>query len=182
MKSLATFTSLPTAFIGQPARPLKRKTRGQSGIRRLPFVAGKRTDCAAPFWSVPATGGYFGGYETGVAMAHAFLKFLRTSDDCFYVHWLTSIARSFMVRFEQEGGQAMQSRPFCECSAEFSSLRGQYCGFFGTVSQWLATSARNLGADLDRLTEQDLLACANAGLGFDDAAYAAYVATQGGAA
>ena len=73
----AVVTRLHAAFVGKTPNPIKRKTRGKPGFRRLPFVAGWRTESASPCWNVPASGGYFGGYETGEAMAQAFLKFLR---------------------------------------------------------------------------------------------------------
>ena len=170
----AVVTRLPAAFVGKTPNPIKRKTRGKPGFRRLPFVAGWRTESASPCWNVPASGGYFGGYETGEAMAQAFLKFLREEKGDFPAYWLTGIVESFMTRFEQEGGKAMADRSPCsEWSEPFEAFRGQYCGFFNTVSQWLAASAKHLGSNLDRITEQDLVRRANAGLGFDHVAYMA---------
>lgn len=96
-------TRLPAAFVGKAPSPIKRKTRGKPGFRRLPFVAERRTEAAAPCWNVPASGGYFGDYETGEAMAQAFLKFLSGEQRDFPAYWLTGIVESFMVRFEQEG-------------------------------------------------------------------------------
>jgi hypothetical protein len=168
----AVVTRLPAAFVGKAPNPIKRKTRGKSGFRRLPFVAGRRTESASPFWNVPASGGYLGGYETGEAMALSFLKFLREEKVDFTVYWLTGIVESFMIRFEQEGGKAMADRrPCSEWSETFDAFRGQYCGFFNTVSKWLAASAKHLGSNLDRITEQDLVSRANAGLGFDHVAH-----------
>ena len=147
------------------SKPIKRKTRGKPGFHRLPFVAGWRTEADAPCWNVPATGGYFGGYETGKAMAQSFLKYLREEKCDAPAYWLTNIVESFMVRSEQEGGKAMLDRsPVSEWSDSFDSLRGQYVGFFNTVSQWLSASAKNLGGNLDSLTEQDLVRRANVGL------------------
>ena len=145
------------------SQPIKRKTRDKTGFYRLPFVAGWRTEADAHCWNVPATGGYFGGYETGNAMAQSFLKYLREEKSDVPAYWLTNIVESFMVRFEQEGGKAMLDRtPVSEWSDSFDSLRGQYVGFFNTVSQWLSASAKNLGGNLDSLTEQDLVRRANA--------------------
>ncbi|MDD3676036.1 hypothetical protein [Thauera propionica] len=170
----AVVTHLPAGFAGKPPLPIKRKTRVKRGFRRLPFVAGRSANSAAPCWNVPASGGYFGGYETGEAMAQAFLKFLREEEGGFPAYWLTFIVESFMIRFEQEGGKAMADRvPCSERSETFVAFRGQYCGFLNTVSQWLAASAKHLGASLDRISEQDLVRRANAGLGFDQAAYMA---------
>ena len=105
----AVVTRLPAAVVGKTPNPIKRKTRGKPGFRRLPFVAGWRTESASPCWNVPASGGYFGGYETGEAMAQAFLKFLREEKGDFPAYWLTGIVESFMTRFEQEGGKARRS-------------------------------------------------------------------------
>lgn len=167
------------AFVGKTPTPIKCKTRGKPGFRRLPFVAGLRSESAAPCWNVPASGGYFGGYETGEAMAQAFLKFLHEEPDDLPSYWLTDIVQSFMVRFEQEGGKAMADRSPCsERSETFQAFRGQYCGFFNTVSQWLAASAKHLGSNLDRITEQDLVHRANAGLSFDHVAYMASLSDE----
>jgi hypothetical protein len=178
MAAQSVVTRLPAAFVGKTTNPIKRKTRGKPGFRSLPFVAGWRTESASPCWNVPASGGYFGGYETGEAMAQAFLKFLRDEQGDFPAYWLTGIAESFMVRFEQEGGRAMKDRSPCSGSDGFEAFRGQYCGFFNTVSQWLAASAKHLGSNLDRLTEQDLVRRANAGLGFDHVAYMASLSDE----
>lgn len=175
----AVATRLPAAFVGKTPNPIKRKTRGKPGFWRLPFVAGWRTESASPCWNVPASGGYFGGYETGEAMAQAFLKFVREEKGDFPAYGLTDIVESFMTRFEQEGGKAMRDRsPFGGQSETFEALRGQYCGFFNTVSQWLAASATHLGSGLDRIEEQDLVRRANAGLGFDHVAYMASLSDE----
>ena len=170
-RSNGTFTGLAPAFIGKPAKPIKRNTLKQEGFYKLPFVGSSRH--AARFWCVPATGGYTGGRETGAAMAYSFLKFLRTSPRAQADFLLPRVIESFMVRFEQEGGCALIGMPYKKQSTAFAALEGQYYGFFGTVSRWLASSAICLGSDLDQLTEKDLLRRANAGLGFDEMAYLA---------
>lgn len=82
-----------------------------------------------------------------------------------------------MSRFEQEGGKLMANRrPIEEWSSSFDSFRGQYVGFFNTVTTWLAASAKQLGSSLDRIDERDLVNRANAGLGFDSAGYIASLA------
>jgi hypothetical protein len=50
---------------------------------------------------------------------------------------------------------------------------GQYVGFFNTISAWLDHAAVNCGSKLDRITDDDIRARANAGLAFDNAAYMA---------
>ena len=57
------------AFVGKTPNPIKRKTRGKPGFRRLPFVAGWRTESASPCWNVPASGCYFGGFDHVAYMA-----------------------------------------------------------------------------------------------------------------
>src|SRR5699024_7073196 len=51
------------------------------------------------------------------------------------------------------------------------SLRGQYVGFCNTLSEWLVASAKQLGRDLDHVSEADLIGKANAGLALDEEAY-----------
>lgn len=151
--------------------PIKLKTRYKPGFRRLPFVANWRSKSDTPCWDIPATGNYFGGHETGEAMALAFLKFLREGDEVGCGRWLISVVESFMIRFEQEGGGQMVHGSVLDMSDGFSSFRGQYCGFFGLLSNWLWGAAKDLGANLDQITEKDLVCRANAGLNFDSHAF-----------
>jgi hypothetical protein len=159
---------LPVSFIRKGQVKLKRKSRAASGTARLPFIGGSGPDRC---WNIPATGGYFGGYETGEAMAQAYLKMQRSSasTSCFFV---TAIVASFMARFEKEGGSEMAARRD-QWSEGYESFRGQYVGFFNTISAWLDRAAVNCGSELDRITDDDIRTRANAGLAFDDAAYMA---------
>lgn len=162
---------LPIAFIRKGPAGIKRKTTSQVGFRSLPFVAGPRTDSDAPCWHMPAKGGYLGGYETGEAMARALLKLHRSDESQIQSHALTDIVCSFMRRFEEEGGKAMDDRCAPDWSNSFDSLRGQYVGFFNTMSGWLEAAAKHLGSGLDKVSNDDLLKQANAGLNFDQKAY-----------
>lgn len=162
---------LPIAFIRKGPAGIKRKTTSQVGFRSLPFVAGPRTDSDSPCWHVPATGGYFGGYETGEAMAQALLKLHRSEKSADSSFALTHIVKSFMRRFEEEGGKAMDDRRASDRSDSFDSLRGQYVGFFNTMSEWLEAVAQQLGGRLDKISNDELLSRANAGLNFDEKAY-----------
>lgn len=174
IRASASNFGLPSAFVRKVPNPIKRKTRGKPGFHRLPFVANWHAKSSAPLWNVPASGGYFGGYRTGEAMAQAFLKFLREDElDSLSADRLTGIAESFMVRFAQEGGEARQNQFSAEWGDAYQSFRGQYVGFFNTLSRWLVASAKHLGSSLDGVEEQDLVRRANAGLGFDEAAYMA---------
>jgi hypothetical protein len=110
---------LPVSFIRKGQAKLKRKSRAESGFARLPFIGGSGPDRC---WNIPATGGYFGGYETGEAMAQAYLKMQRSSartSPCF----LTAIVASFMARFEKEGGTEMGARRE-RWSEGYESFRG----------------------------------------------------------
>lgn len=152
---------LPADFAGTPIR---RKASSQSGFFALPFVAGARCrDLSAPNWTVPARGGFQGGYRTGEAMALTLLKHMRTAEST-RNDWLTLIADSFMGRLQEEGHAQQRVLPIPDRSHSYMSLRGQYAGFFNTLSTWLAQSAHQSGASLDTTTEQDLIARANAGL------------------
>lgn len=88
----ATLTSTPEPT-GFAALPFVRPASGR-GKRRVP----------ASHWAVPATGGYGGGYTTGMAMATLFLKFLRQNPDAGAIPLhLTWIVAAFAERFEAEG-------------------------------------------------------------------------------
>lgn len=170
----ATASALPGKFIRKAPHRLKFNNSAKTRFHRLPFVASWRARDPAHDWCVPATGDYFGGYQTGEAMAHAFLKYLRDDGkDVLQAGHLTDIVESFMVRFDQEGGQAMRSRKSDARTASFNSFRGQYIGFMNTVSMWLLAATKHLGASLDQMDEKELLQKANDGLGFDEAAYMA---------
>lgn len=170
---------VPAAYVVKGPAQVKYSTKIKHGYFRLPFVGNWRAKgVEAPNWNVPAAGGYFGGYQTGEAMAHAFLKYLRDGvEGELSAHHLTSIIESFMIRFEQEGGQDVaRHRNRDRRSDSFNSFRGQYIGFINTVSMWLMASARRLGGDLDAMGEADLARRANEGLRFNERAYMAEVA------
>lgn len=162
---------LPIAFIRKGPPVLKKRKSTGIAFRDLPFVASRRTTTDAEYWHVPATGGYFGGYETGQAMARALLKFHRSEKSTDLSYALTAVVTSLMRRFEEEGGRAMDDRRADDRSDGFDSFRGQYVGFFNTLSGWLEASARQLGHGLDKVSDDELLIMANAGLNFDCNAY-----------
>jgi len=164
----STFTCLPNSCIGKPPMPIRRKTRVKSAFRRLPFV-GNGIKNAPHCWNVPATGGYFGGYETGEAMAYALLKNMREDKTVFPKNdSLRDVAEAFMIRFEQEGGEEMEKRICNEWSDSFNSFLGQRTGFFNTISRFLSAATKVMGSEFDLLSEDELLNRANAGLGFKD--------------
>lgn len=141
---------------------------------RLPFVNWKHAwEIDKGFaWSLPAHGGYFGGYETGRAMAYMLLKHMREHaqpSGQSSNHQITWMVESLMARFEQEGGvQAWQDRAGND---GMPALRGQLIGFFNTLSDWVAASARKFGRGLDDVEMDELIKSANLGLNFDHVAY-----------
>lgn len=177
MTAVKTLTNLPLSFVNKPVSPIQNKRDYKPSFRSLPFVAGWRSKTKTPYWNVPATGGYFGGYETGAAMATAFLKFIRSSnkDVHGYLPWIVD---SFARRIEQEGGSEMADRRYGKTSESYDSLRGQYVGFFNTLASALLNHAKTCDY-LDGVSERELVASANAGLGFDQSAYMASLSEQG---
>lgn len=170
---------VPAAHVTKGPNLVKYNARSKYPYFRLPFVGGwKDKSVEAQHWALPASGGYFGGYQTGEAMAHAFLKYLREDrgGDGATSH-LTSIVESLMIRFEEEGGQAMNRRRNRDHrTASFNSFRGQYVGFFNTIAVWLAASAKQIDGQLDAMDEAGITQRANEGLRFDECAYMAEVA------
>lgn len=136
--------------------------RRHAAFRQLPFV-GKSA------WDVPATGGFYGGCQTGEALALLFLKHLRQHGGNDHLPLdLLVIARDMALRVEQEGGQAMFDRPLSKRSASLTTLNGQMVGFFSELSRLLLAAAKRMGASLDGISDEALLAKANAGLAADE--------------
>lgn len=141
----------------QPLKIKKLPKPGMAKIYQLPFADSKHGP--GSYWILPASNGYFGGYETGEAMALMLLKVLKEEPEP--MPWLTYVSDSFCYRFSQvEQG-----------SEEYAGLRGQHAGFYGALVAWLHKSAVIFRAELDEVTFDDLLVKASAGLNFDDKAY-----------
>ena len=164
-------SSLPANFSVKSFVRIKRKCGHPRGFQRLPFVAGRRAKTATPAWAIPATGGYFGGYHTGEAMALAFMKYQRGGPE--FQPGLTEVVRSFMRRFEEEGGKTVDEKFPDDQNNSFESFRGQYVGFFNTISSWLSVLVKTSGNGLDSIEDKDLISMANKGLSFDCKAYMA---------
>lgn len=144
---------------------LKLKDPKKTVLWDLPF-ADKKT---MSYWAVPATGGYFGGYKTGNAMALIFLRHLRNRDQTLPpINDLTQILEAIFKRIQDAGGPLP---PLQEPGGAYASLRGQYVGFFNCVTQWLWVAATKHGDSLDELSDADLVAQANEGLRRDEAGY-----------
>lgn len=129
---------------------MKYRKKASCEFRRLPFM-GK--SC----WDVPATGGYQGGCEAGKYAAIAYLKYLRTREDC--------------------GGGTLQHIVFgmleqASHPDNDHSFRGQIVGFFSTLDYALHWSARS-DARLDEYNEGDLAAAMTRAINFDEKAWLA---------
>lgn len=163
---------LPMDFVKRGATVASYRKVKRRGLNRLPFVAKQSSKTIARYWDLPASGGYFGGYETGEAMAQALLKIMRNKETSGFNIELTNIVESFMVRFEQEGGSSMANKnQMADWSESFDSFRGQYVGFFNTLCQWLELSAIHIGRNLDSITEKEISGRASMGLSFDYSGY-----------
>ena len=141
-----------------PAR-LKAKPSSCKGIWALPFTADSRRKSNTPYWVVPATGGYEGGYEIGVLMANSYLKLLRNESNNGCINYLGLISESIESRTKGVYREDLKSY---EQSNEYDSLKGQKVGFFNTLDQWLSFAAKNAGGRLDELTNKDLIKQVNA--------------------
>jgi hypothetical protein len=125
-------------------------------FEQLPFV-GDPQSSPAPNWVLPAVGGYETGYATGAQMAHAFLDFMcRGLHPGQYPFYLSRIILSFYVRIDAEGG--LSALDAAQRSVQLESLRGQFFGFFNTISAELAGNAdrSDILGEEDWLTEVDM--------------------------
>ena len=68
-----SFCSLPREFVHRPLR----FGRGTCAMFNLPFVGPCIGKVGRSYWAVPKTGGYLGGWETGRALAHIYMQYLR---------------------------------------------------------------------------------------------------------
>lgn len=119
-------------------------------LHRLPFICKASPEIGGiSFWSVPKTGGYGGGCETGRALAYTYLKYLREHGKDFNGGTLQGIALDMF----KDG-------------AEDNTTRGQVVGFFATLDQWLTFAAQEGGAELDKFETSLLIKDANRGLAY----------------
>ncbi len=116
------------------------------------FARGELYSGAGSFWNLPATGGLQGGIDVGRAVALDYLKSLRRSPEgSDRGHTLAWAAESLAWRIAKTGGWDAEHAK--DMSPEARALMGQSLGFFTTLSEWLAASARHLGSGLDATTE-----------------------------
>ena len=148
----------------QSAPRLAFHTRRRSAFNQLPFV----DKDGLSGWEVPASGGEFGGFRTGEALAAMFLKHLREHGNEQWSLELLCVVRGMARRYEEVGGEAMAAGPLKQRSDSFNSLNGQMVGFFGEIGRVLVLASRHMGAPLDNISNEMLLEKANAGLLGDD--------------
>lgn len=166
MAAQSTVTRLPVEFVRKPAAPaLRFKNRKKLPLHRLPFVDAVPGKVGLSFWAVPKTGGYFGGNETGGALARVYMKHLKEHGPGFGGGNLQMMV---LDMFDCENG----------VSAEQDALRGQVVGFFVELERWLAGAAKYLDGGLDKHDNKTLLKAANAGLNFDNEAYMASLSDE----
>ena len=150
-----------------------KKKRDDFAFRNLPFVAGKREKVAARAWTIPASGGYFGGYDVGKAMALLYLKFDRAHGGINMHAHLTAIVESFFIRIDELGGMAAYNsyRAGEEENDGIQAIRGQFIGFMNTISDRLTLASKFMFQDVETITEEQIFELANVGLNFDFVAY-----------
>jgi len=137
---------------------LKFRPRRKTSFNRLPFV-GRQDDGAPNFWSVPLTGGYYGGTKAGGELAALMLIHLRQHGQDQFAHGrLGQVATAWL-------DAARTATP-----EQYSALRGQVLGFMGTLSPWLIAAAKQNGKNLDTADRHAILRSANRWLAFDDSA------------
>lgn len=134
----------------QPVKPGKLKYRGIDDFFKLPFVAYQFKRSSTPCWNVPATGGYFGGYQTGQSLALLYLKQQRLAKGNYGS--LVNVVESMMMAYEREGGKAMHAQAMEQWSESFNAFRGQYHGFFNTIAELVMQAAKQLSTNINDLS------------------------------
>lgn len=172
VKDLPPLTGLHTRFCRRTPPTRIKIRKGSKGFWRLPGVSMK-----GRAWDVPATGGYSGGWETGKALAYAYLKQAKESgrEDG---HGLQSILETAMRAAVNLGGidavLGCPEFPMDQMPEANLSLRGQLCGFIQTIGNWACSAAIMLVGEPHNLSAQQIVGLANRGLAFDQAAFDAH--------
>jgi hypothetical protein len=142
---------------------LRSKPSGELAMDRLPFVGNDHAPHSS--WDVPMSGGFFGGCEAGKSVAQLFLKYVR--DEQSYPCRLSStLLESMFIGLASK-------QP--ETQDEVDSVTGQRIGFIGELARWLEAATTQLGASLDRISEQQLVDMANHHLTRTDASLVAAI-------
>lgn len=151
--SVVSTTAKPTKV----RMKLRAKHRAKLDMHRLPFVGRdhvQEENGGVCFWDVPFTGGYFGGNETGEAIAYIYLAHLRhMSGNKSHKLGLGPILSEMMRRIPRT-------------KEEHDSRCGQLIGFASVIGTWLGAAVDQLGERLETADQVGLLKAANAGLDF----------------
>jgi hypothetical protein len=158
----------PDRFVRKPRRAMRiSRTTGTDSIY-LPFEA-KTANHDAPNWNVPATGGVYGGIETGAYLAFAVMKQRRAEPfQKEHQFQLFEIVCSMMERDRQlELG-----------TDEHITFTRQVKSFLSTITRamdYYLSAEAEVHDILDGTSMEELLDGANRGLGLDSEKYAAWL-------
>lgn len=134
---------------------LRAKPRVKMDMHRLPFVGRdhvQEESGGVCFWDVPFEGGYFGGNETGAAIAHMYLAHLRRAN------------RNQCQKLDLGPILSGMMRRTPRTKEENDSRSGQLMGFASVIGAWLGAAVDQLGERLETADQAALLKAANAGL------------------
>ncbi|ABC29659.1 hypothetical protein HCH_02884 [Hahella chejuensis KCTC 2396] len=159
MATQATYSRTPSAFNHPAAAALKFKPREKFPVRRLPYVGFAKRRSGLCYWNVPPSGGYFGGQETGEALARIYLKHVNDQGRDYGGHLQHVVLDMFGC--DRDG------------TPERDALRGQVVGFFCELEKFLAAAMKAVDVGVSDEDAQALLKRANDFLHFDEAAYMA---------
>lgn len=167
VKDLSPLTGMRVRFCRNKP-PARIKSRGGLEGKRYLYQTLPGVPSSKKVWDVPATGGYVGGWETGMALAFLFYKRAKTVDRASGWNFL-EIVRSIAASAEPHGGLAVVLGN-AKLTPEQDSMRGQVCGFLTAIGDWASCAALYMKGPADDLSEAQLIGMANRGLAYDSAA------------
>lgn len=138
---------------------LKFKNRKKLPLHRLPFVDKEEGKLGLSFWSVPKSGGYHGGSDTGRALALLYLKHLRSN---------AGESNSMLQHIALD---MFDFQDFPNRDKREDAVRGQAVGFFKEIEKLLIAAVVPMGDCLDSIDENELLKRANKGLNLTEEEY-----------
>lgn len=128
-------------------------------------------DPAPLWWNVPMIGGADGGHRAGQAMATEFLKYLRREpEESFAMNSMAFVVNGMAFNLMKSLGYDWEARSPEEVNPELLSVMAQIGGFCMVMSRWAQAGAKQLGSQLDELTQEDLVRRASEHLGAEVAA------------
>lgn len=169
VKDLPALTGMNVRFCrSRPPKSIKARV-SRRGQWMLPGT--KRADDIGKGWNVPATGGYAGGWETGTALAYAFLKQAKAEKGGMSAgHTFQWILESAFKATDPLGGiDKVLGRMVFDMPDANCSMRGQLCGFIQTIGNWAASAAVMLTGEPHQLSYEQIVGLANRGLAYSQA-------------